>query len=229
MIAGLAAGSVHVLAGADHLAAVLPLAANSRRGGAWATGARWGLGHVAGVLFVGTAALALRGTFPVEGLSAWSERLVGVALIGMGLWAMRRAFQLQIHAHEHTHDDERHVHLHVHGPEGAPDTPRHDHGRAASHDHGHAAFGVGVLHGLAGSGHLLGVLPALALPTAQAALYLAAFGIATLAAMTAFSGSVGWAAVRLAHRAGAAYRALLGASGVAAATVGVIWLGTHAS
>ena len=37
---GLLAGSVHVVTGADHLAALLPLSIGRRRG-AWALGARW--------------------------------------------------------------------------------------------------------------------------------------------------------------------------------------------
>jgi hypothetical protein len=41
--------------------------------------------------------------------------------------------------------------------------------------HAHASFCLGVLHGVAGSSHFFGVLPALALPTRAAALtYIAA-------------------------------------------------------
>ena len=54
---------------------------------------------------------------------------------------------------------------------------------------------MGVLHGVAGSSHFFGVLPALALPTRAAALtYIGAFGIGTVAAMTAFAAVVGWTA-----------------------------------
>ena len=43
--------------------------------------------------------------------------------------------------------------------------------------HGRAAFAVGTLHGLAGSSHLLGILPALAMPSDLAAgIYLLLFG-----------------------------------------------------
>ena len=47
---------------------------------------------------------------------------------------------------------------------------------------------MGVLHGVAGSSHFFGVLPALALPTTSAAvLYIGAFGVGTVAAMTIFA------------------------------------------
>src|SRR5207249_2193668 len=101
---GLAAGSVHVWSGPDHLAAIAPLAVR-RTHRAWAPGLRWGLGHSAGVGLVGLLSLWLRDLLPVNLLSTWGERTVGVMLFGIGLWALRKAFR--IHAHEHEHDGER--------------------------------------------------------------------------------------------------------------------------
>ena len=54
---GLLAGSLHVVTGADHLAALLPLAVGQRRG-AWVLGARWGIGHSLGVLAIGGVGLS---------------------------------------------------------------------------------------------------------------------------------------------------------------------------
>ena len=51
--------------------------------------------------------------------------------------------------------------------------------------HAHAAFCMGILHGIAGSSHFLGVLPALALPTTRRCRDgIAAFGVGTVIAMT---------------------------------------------
>ena len=52
ILAGLAAGGLHVFAGVDHLAALAPLAveAPSKAG---RTGGFWGLGHGLGVVIVG--------------------------------------------------------------------------------------------------------------------------------------------------------------------------------
>ena len=79
-LAGLTAGLIHVLSGPDHLAAVAPLAGGRRR--AWHAGFLWGLGHSGGVLAVGLLTLALRGALPIDALSSWSERIVGVTPIG---------------------------------------------------------------------------------------------------------------------------------------------------
>ena len=90
-LAGLSAGTIHALSGPDHLSAVAPLVINerSRR---WRMGLFWGIGHSLGVWLIGLIALVLRGFLPLDALSSWSERLVGVVLIGVGLWGLRRAF-----------------------------------------------------------------------------------------------------------------------------------------
>jgi hypothetical protein len=49
---GLTLGAVQVWMGPDHLAAIAPLAVRRARR-AWLPGARWGLGHSAGVVLVG--------------------------------------------------------------------------------------------------------------------------------------------------------------------------------
>src|SRR5690349_17576193 len=172
ILTGLVAGAVHVWSGPDHLAAIAPLAVRRPRR-AWVPGARWGFGHSAGVGIIGLLSLWLRGWLPVDLLSSWGERFVGVMLFGIGLWALRRALKQNVHAHEHEHGGDKHVHLHTHSHKDAT-----HHNRGDSHQHTHAPLGIGMLHGLAGSSHLLGVLPSLALPTTgQAIAYLVAFGV----------------------------------------------------
>jgi ABC-type nickel/cobalt efflux system permease component RcnA len=225
LIAGLSAGAIHVLAGPDHLAAIAPLAAE-RRTRPWAAGLLWGLGHAGGVVVVGVAALAVRELLPVARLSVWSERLVGLVLIGIGVWGIRQATRQRVHVHEHAHDGRRHAHVHLH-PQATNHEEPHAHSAQASHVHVHAraAFGVGILHGLAGSAHFLGILPALAFAVrAEAVGYVAAFGLGTVAAMTAFATLIGWMAKRFARGGERLYRGLLFAFGAAAIAVGVAWL-----
>jgi len=219
VVTGLIAGTVHVLTGPDHLTAVAPLAVRRPRR-AWLPGLRWGLGHSAGVAVVGLLSLWLRDLIPVNLLSSWGERLIGIILIGIGLWALRRAFKHNVHTHEHEHDGERHMHFHVH-------RPQEQHGNHRAHLHAHAAFGIGTLHGLAGSSHFLGVLPALAFQTrAEAVAYLISFGLGTVVGMASFSWCMGWMASRFAHRGVKFYRAFMGLCAVAAMGVGCFWLAT---
>ena len=179
LVTGALAGLFHVLSGPDHLAAVAPLAVDGRRKG-WIAGWTWGLGHASGVVVVALLGVLLRELLPpIEILSTWSERVVGAALIGIGLWALSRC--LHVGRAPHQHDERTHDHLHVQvGPAWIRRL-----------GHAHASFCMGVLHGIAGSSHFFGVLPALALPTTTAAvLYIAAFGVGTVAAMTMFAAAV---------------------------------------
>src|SRR5215470_227275 len=116
LIGGWVAGLLHVWSGPAHLTAIAPLAVRKPRR-AWLPGARWGLGHSAGVAVVGLLSLWLRNLLPVDLLSSWGEHLVGVMLFGIGLWALRAA--LKVHTHEHEHDGDRHVHFHTHTHDAA--------------------------------------------------------------------------------------------------------------
>jgi hypothetical protein len=74
---------------------------------------------------------------------------------------------------------------------------------------------------MAGGGHLFGVLPALALPTTQAIMYLLAYLVASVLAMGAFAHGVGV----LASRSGTVWvRRLMLGSGVLAMMVGLVWI-----
>lgn len=209
LIAGLIAGSMHVLSGPDHLAAIAPLAVREPAR-AWRTGATWGLGHGLGVALLGSAGALARETMDIDLLSARSEGTVGFLLIAIGLWALLRARRVLVHAHPH----EGHAHPHVHVGDDS-----HVGGL-----HTHAALGVGALHGMAGAGHLLGVLPSLALPTAQAATYLLAYLCSAVLSMAGFARLLGGAAGSLGPRP---LRALVFASGLCSIGVGGYWIGQN--
>jgi hypothetical protein len=148
----------------------------------------------------------------IDAISAWGERVVGAALIGIGLWALRR--RARIERSPHSHGRVSHNHLHV---QAGPAWVRRL-------GHAHASFCMGVLHGVAGSSHFFGVLPALALPTGGAALaYIGAFGIGTVAAMTAFAAAVGLLGVRTGSNP-KLHRAMMTAAAALAMLVGGVWL-----
>jgi sulfite exporter TauE/SafE len=216
LLTGLINGFIHVLTGPDHLAAVAPLNSRGGRGG-WRTGLKWGFGHASGVVVVGLLALFARAILPIEKISDISERLVGVLLVGIGFWGLRKAAKLEIHVHEHAHDGSKHSHIHFH-------SPSHDHSNAKSHQHGHAAFGIGTLHGLAGSSHILGILPALAFKSDEMAMaYLVFFGLGTLAAMALFSELISRISSRLAKTRVRIFKMLNYGFSLAAVVIGVYW------
>jgi hypothetical protein len=212
VITGALAGFFHVLSGPDHLAAVAPLAVSDRKRG-WIAGWTWGLGHASGVVVVAMIAVLLRDVLPpIDVISAWSERLVGAALIAVGFWALRRSLRVQPAAH--VHGAVSHDHLHV---QAGPRWLRRL-------GHVHASFCLGVLHGVAGSSHFFGVVPALALPTRAASLaYIAAFGAGTVVAMTAFAAAAGFAGAH-ATRGATAHRLMMLTAALVAIVVGGVWL-----
>ena len=196
-LTGAGLGAAHVLVGPDHLAAVAPLASDDPQRGA-SIGARWGLGHSGGVALVALAARTVLESASVEVLSSWSERIVGVALIGLGLWGFYRSMRRAL-----PHD--------------------HDRPRSLAHEHPtRTAFGFGALHGLAGASHLLGVLPAIAQPTrADTFGYLIGFTVGVLAAMTLFGAAVAWSV----QRAGERWRTRFAhATSALAVAVGAWWI-----
>jgi sulfite exporter TauE/SafE len=217
VFAGLMAGLTHVFCGPDHLTAVAPFAIREKRK-AWLTGLRWGLGHAAGVLVVGVLLLFLRDQLPLESISSWSERLIGIVLIAIGFSALRKAFSKNLHSHEHRHEQEAHVHFHFHADDRV-------HSVKHSHFHSHPVFGIGALHGLAGSSHFFGILPILAVANKTGAiLYMLSFGLGTALAMTFFSSVVSLITHRFTFEQTKAYRVILAGTGLAACIVGSYWL-----
>ena len=115
LFAGLAAGLLHVFSGPDHLAAVAPLTSDRDRQH-WQTGLQWGAGHTAGVLCIAALLLLVREQLPLDAWSAYSERLVGVALIAVGAWGLWKARR---RAKPHSHAGASFVMGALHGVAGS--------------------------------------------------------------------------------------------------------------
>lgn len=229
LLFGLIASIIHVVAGPDHLAAVSPLALNAKFR-PWLIGMSWGIGHVAGMLLLGLIFFFFRDLFPLEFISQNSERIVGLLLIAIGIWALVKVFNLYKgkHLHAHTHSDEKgnaYVHQHEH---------THDFSKKHSHTHDEAkekqsywaAASIGVLHGFAGVSHIVSMLPTIAFPSNyDAILYLVGFGAGTIIAMVVFSFLLGVMAKSASkQKKDTVFIGINAIAGISAIFVGVFWM-----
>jgi len=173
-ITGLVVGTLHTVAGPDHLAGLAPLVVGQRRSAAtaFALGALWGSGHAAGQAIIGAACLAvhvglLRFAFESVALGQLQGVLVGASLVVIGLLGLHEAkeYEEQVCAQ----------------PERAAQGRRR---------FGWATFATGVVHGLSPDA-LIFIAPALALPRLAAAFHVAGVVAGTLLSMGACTALLG--------------------------------------
>lgn len=175
----------------DHLAAVTALIASEKEREqvrkAGLMGLFWGLGHGTTLVLIGLP-LVLVGRFLPEVIVQAAEVAIGViiALLAARLLVRwRRGF---FHAHTHVHDGEAHRHIHSHAED-------------ASHEHAHAmpdrtplsSYGVGLVHGIGGSGGLTLLLLSTISDKAEAAAALLLFAAGTATSMALLSTAFGLA------------------------------------
>lgn len=183
LLLGLLLGMRHAL-DADHLAAVATLVTRSRSVGQTALqGLAWGAGHTLTLLLFGGAVLVLGLALPERAALAL-ELAVGVMLVFLGADVLYRLVRGRVHFHAHRHaDGEAHFHAHAHREETEHDPERHEHG----HGFPMRALLVGMVHGMAGSAALILLsLEALHSP-AWGLVYIALFGIGSIAGMAVLS------------------------------------------
>lgn len=194
---GLFAGAMHVFSGPDHLAAVAPLAVERKRP-TWLHGLVWGLGHAAGVAMIGLLYCLFRESGFVTHVSLGAEKIVGLALIWMGIVGVLTIQRKRCHR------------------EQSDNTARKQ---------STMAFGFGILHGSAGANHFIGLLPLLALDEPLWILvYLGTCCLGTALAMAGFSHVFGRIAKRLIAHNEQNLERIIFACTTAAFTLGAYWL-----
>lgn len=209
LVTALLLGMQHALE-VDHLVAVTTFVSRKPALRAAAGfGARWGFGHAAAVLVFG-GVLLLTGVRLAPRMEAFGELLVGVMLLFLGARAIRSARLMHMHApaivHAHLEATASEPHAHPHGVRGAGVT------------------WVGLTHGLAGTSAVVALVPALVGSRIEGVGYLLAFGLGTMAAMSAAAVAAALA-VRRAQRTSLAWaRAATLVVGGAALVVGAVWL-----
>lgn len=184
-------------------------------------------GLVAGAVHVlaGPDHLAVLAPFSVEaGGRAWRVGLrwgvghaLGLIAVAMAAWFLRDALDLGL-LHRASTPLIGVVLIGV-GGWGLRHARRAHVSPPSAHVHTTAAFLTGTLHGIAGTGGVLAVVPVLAMPSGLAAGgYLLGFGTGTLAAMVAFAALLG----RVSERG--AYRRVFVAASSVALLLGVLWI-----
>lgn len=206
LITGITGGFLHVVSGPDHLAAIAPLAAETQNS-SWRIGFKWGIGHSTGMVLIGSLLIFFRTLLPLETISLYSERLIGFILILIGIWGLQKVFRMKLMVYEHRHNQTTHIHYY--------------HNNTI---HSHTALFIGIIHGLAGSSHFFGVLPALAMPSqTEAVIYLSAFSAGTVLSMTIFASLVGILTQRFSFSK-KYYKRILAGFCISAITAGCFWL-----
>jgi ABC-type nickel/cobalt efflux system permease component RcnA len=172
----------------DHLVAVTSLVAaeggdtkKAARLGAW-----WGVGHATALVVIGVPLIAFKTSLP-GGLESGAEKAIGAVILVLAArviykWA-RGDYRATAHAHDDGHGSRRHLRR------------GHNHGHVKVRTRGQA-LGIGLLHGLAGTGAIVLLLIA-ALPSRlDAGLALAVFAPMSIASMAALTAAFAWVLTR---------------------------------
>lgn len=169
---------------ADHAAAVAALASRSTSVRETVRqGVAWGIGHSLTLLVFCSAVYSLETVVP-ERVAQGLEVTVGVMLIGLGLDVWRKLRLERFHFHLHEHDaGAAHAHLHAHRSNLGEINNVHQH----LHGIPYRALLVGFMHGMAGSAALILLTLHSAVSVAGGLIYIAIFGIGSIAGMATLS------------------------------------------
>lgn len=187
----------------DHLVAVTSLVAadGGDRRAATRLGVWWGIGHAGTLLVIGLPLIFLKSELPAW-LESGAEKAVGVVILVLAARVMFKWMKGDYRAGAHEH---RPVHHH-HQPDAPADDAGHTRRRhlrrgTGGHVHRHIrtpqqALGIGMLHGLAGTGAVVLLLIA-ALPSQfEAAAALALFAPMSVLSMAVCTSLFAWVLTR---------------------------------
>ncbi len=176
----------------DHLAAVSTLIVSEEREGvrrAAFMGFSWGLGHGTTLVLVGMP-LVLLGRYLPGWLQQAAEVAIGVIIVILAVRLLARWRRGVFHAHAHSHDgDPPHRHLHSHADGSLHEHSHNTHGLRTPH----TAFGVGLVHGVGGSGGITLLLLSTIPSPPEAIVALLVFAAGTAGSMALLSTAFGLA------------------------------------
>lgn len=238
---GLLLGCVHVFT-PDHLSALSALSV----GGSWrafSLGVRWGIGHSSGLLIVTLIFIAMKGRLNLRYIGRWCDATVGAFMIVLGLYGVVGTLK-----------DARERKAKREDKDGPAETSRIGKANGGSllgdapprgvNDLDDlecpfqfvldtrdpltqrlASLGMGILHGFAGPGGVLAVLPTVEMTRWQSScLYLFSFIVASTISMGMFAALYGEATRRVGEGKERVEVGMRLVSSAVAIIVGAIWL-----
>jgi ABC-type nickel/cobalt efflux system permease component RcnA len=175
----------------DHLAAVTTLIASEKRKKAKRAalmGFVWGLGHGTTLILIGLP-LVLLGRYMPEQLQQAAEVAIGAIIVVLAVRLLLKWRRGDYHVHEHAHGEE------------GPHSHLHSHAHSSEHSHPYpeimrtplSAYGVGVVHGIGGSGGLTLLLLSTIPVASEAVVALLIFAAGTAVSMALLSTAFGYA------------------------------------
>lgn len=178
---------------ADHLLAVNNLVTNrNKMNQAVKDGIYWGVGHTLTIFTVGVLMIGFKVAVS-EHVFSYLEATVGLMLIFLGMYRLSKLFKKNTHSHTYTHSHTlsnsgsvSHLHSHTYTHSHIITTPNHNHPNKLNSFN--AAFGVGLVHGLAGSGALVVLVLSQMKSTSEGLMYILIFGIGSILGMFIASG-----------------------------------------
>lgn len=145
---------------ADHLVAVGNIVTKRDRVAlAIKDGMYWGLGHTSTIFLIGLIMIVGKATF-LNGYFGYFEAGVGLMLVVLGVFRLYQFFKVEKHSHQHIATERNH----------------------------HLAYGVGLIHGLAGSGAMILLVMTEIQSTLSSMAYLVIFGMGSVLGMLVAAG-----------------------------------------
>src|ERR687886_1203167 len=175
----------------DHLAAVTTLIASEEKRRirkATSMGLLWGLGHGTTLVMIGLP-LVLLGQYLPEVVRQIAETAIGVIIVLLAIRLLVRWRCGLYHVHIHNHKGlmpHRHVHSHAY-------SESHEHAHSIPQRTPFSAYGIGLVHGIGGSGGLTLLLLSTISDKYEAAGALLLFAAGTAVSMALLSSAFGFA------------------------------------
>lgn len=217
---GASMGVVHVVTGPDHLSALAALSSGlSWR--AFALGVQWGCGHALGITIVAVICLSIGHALQLGTYRVVCNYVTGVFLIALGSWTLHQA-KIEYDARAQPASNWSKVQC----QDGSYMLLGDDNNKLPTRPNtAPMSVAVGLLHGVAGPGGVLGILPAVAMHHLTFSLvYLGCFCLSSILCMGALGALYG----ELTRRAGVsssllAFR-IAAVSSCLSILVGLLWI-----